>query len=117
MSCRENMNECGNMNDRYNMSDRSSMNGRNGMRPCRRDLLNAINEASFAVDDVKLFLDTHPANQEAMEFFQENVRKRNQLLEEYSRFYGPLIVDFADMSCTDRWNWIQEPWPWQEGGC
>ena len=48
------------------MNDRDNMNGRNNMRPCRRDLLNAINEASFAVDDVKLFLDTHPTNQEAI---------------------------------------------------
>ena len=26
----------------------------------RRELLNYINEISFAVDDTKLFLDTHP---------------------------------------------------------
>ena len=40
-------------------------------RPCRKDLLDWINVVSFAVDDVKLFLDTHPCNKEAMEFFDE----------------------------------------------
>ena len=29
-------------------------------RPCRTELLNHINAVSFAVDEVKLYLDTHP---------------------------------------------------------
>ena len=31
-------------------------------RPCKKDLLDHINAVSFAVDDVKLFLDTHPCD-------------------------------------------------------
>ena len=31
-------------------------------RPCKKDLLNKINVVSFAVDDVKLFLNTHPCD-------------------------------------------------------
>ena len=38
-------------------------------KPCRRELLEWINTVSFAVDDVKLFLDTHPCNAEALEYF------------------------------------------------
>ena len=34
----------------------------------RRELLNYINEISFAVDDTKLFLDTHPWDQNALLF-------------------------------------------------
>lgn len=30
---------------------------------CRADLLNHINEVSFAVDNVKLYLDTHPCDE------------------------------------------------------
>lgn len=93
------------------------MNERNNMKPCRRDLLREINEVSFAVDDVKLFLDTHPCDEEAMMYFQEYSQKRNELLKKYSKLYGPLTVDLVDMSCTEYWNWISEPWPWQEGGC
>jgi len=44
-------------------------------------------------------------------------RERNLALKEYARIYGPLTVDTAEDICTDRWNWINEPWPWQEGGC
>ena len=66
----------------------------------RRELFEYINQISFAVDDVKLFLDTHPGNQKALEYFQN----------------GPLTVDTVSEN-SDCWNWINEPWPWQEGGC
>lgn len=50
----------------------------------RRELLNYINEISFAVDDTKLFLDTHPWDQNALLFFNECSRKRNEALREYA---------------------------------
>ena len=86
-------------------------------KPCRKDLLQWINVVSFAIDDVKLFLDTHPCDQTALAYFQEYSRMRNEALKEYAKYYGPLTIDTAAESCADRWNWINEPWPWQEGGC
>lgn len=86
-------------------------------KPCRKDLLSRIYHASFAVDDVKLFLDTHPCDAAALEYFHEYSKLRNQSLREYAKYYGPLTIDTTVASCTDRWNWINEPWPWQEGGC
>lgn len=83
----------------------------------RLELLNRINEASFAVDDVKLYLDTHPWDDEALVYFQEYSRKRNEALKEYAKCYGPLTVDTAVHSGAERWDWVDEPWPWQEGGC
>ncbi len=85
--------------------------------PCRKDLLQKINEASFAVDEVKLFLDTHPYDEEAMEYFQKYSRIRNEAMKLYAEHYEPLNIDTAVYSCDNRWNWIDEPWPWQEGGC
>lgn len=85
--------------------------------PCRKDLLCLINRVSFAVDDVKLFLDTHPCDANALSYFHEYSKLRNQALKEYAKYYGPLTIDTTMTSCTDRWNWINEPWPWQEGGC
>ena len=83
----------------------------------RRQLLNHINQVSFAVDEVSLYLDTHPCDTEALEYFRKVSSQRNEALKEYSAAYGPLTIDTADASCTERWNWINEPWPWQEGGC
>ena len=45
-------------------------------RPCRRDLRHYIDVVSFAADDVKLFLDTHPDCREALEFFDDCQAKR-----------------------------------------
>lgn len=85
-------------------------------KPCRKELLDWINVVSFAVDDVKLFLDTHPHNKEALEYFEEFKEQRVQALKEYAKYYGPLTID---TTCTpaECWAWIDEPWPWHEGGC
>lgn len=85
--------------------------------PCRNDLLKHINEVSFAVDDVKLYLDTHPCDEKALAYFEKYSRMRNEALREYAENYGPLTVDTAIYSDSENWNWIDEPWPWQEGGC
>ena len=82
----------------------------------RRELFEYINQISFAVDDVKLFLDTHPENQKALDYFQKYKEKRIEALKEYAEVYGPLTVDRVSEN-SDCWNWINEPWPWQEGGC
>lgn len=86
-------------------------------RPCRKELMERINTASFAVDDVKLFLDTHPCDEEALAFFHKYQKIRKAALKEYAECYGPLTIDTVNANDCDRWNWINEPWPWQEGGC
>ena len=37
----------------------------------RENLLNRINEVSFAVNDILLYLDTHPKCKEGFAFYQE----------------------------------------------
>ncbi|MEF9840715.1 MAG: spore coat protein CotJB [Lachnospiraceae bacterium] len=86
-------------------------------QPNRKEMLQWITTASFAVHDVTLFLDTHPCDVHALAYFQEHSKHRNQALKEYAKYYGPLTIDTTMTSCGDRWNWINEPWPWQEGGC
>ena len=83
----------------------------------QRTFLNYINEISFAVDDTKLFLDTHPWDQNALLFFNECSRKRNEALREYASAYIRLrsILQLPVSLITV--SWINEPWPWQEGGC
>lgn len=82
----------------------------------RRELLDEINKFSFAVNDVTLFLNTHPDNQEALEYFEKCNKKRQSALRKYADQYGPLTLDSA---CTEAecWSWNQSPWPWQKGGC
>lgn len=46
-------------------------------RPCKAELLDWINTVSFVCDDTKLFLDTHPCNTEALEFYEEFKKSKN----------------------------------------
>lgn len=61
----------------------------NDNKPCRQELMNRINAASFAVDDVKLFLDTHPCDKDAMEYFEKYQEMRKCALREYAKYYSP----------------------------
>lgn len=83
----------------------------------RMELMNQIYRLSFMVDDIKLYLDTHPDDTEALACFGEYSKLRNQSLKEYAKYYGPLTADLAMESCEEHWNWVSNPWPWQEGGC
>ena len=79
----------------------------------REQLMDTINEVSFAVDDIKLYLDTHPDDKKALEFFKEKVMIRNEALKEYAAQYGPLTIDTAEETCSRQWDWVMQPWPWE----
>ena len=84
----------------------------------RCQLLGEINEVSFAVNDLHLYLDTHPCDEKALTCCSEMIRKRKQLLKEYAEMYGPLTTDSADLTDCDRWKWMEQPFPWEkEGAC
>lgn len=84
--------------------------------PNRESLLNTINEHSFAIDDLLLYLDTHPDDQEAMRHFHEQLDRRKEALSLYAANYGPLTIDTADDTNSCSWEWAMQPWPW-EGSC
>lgn len=79
----------------------------------KQDLMRQLNEASFAMDDVLLFLDTHPCSPNAMQYYQKAVSMRKNAMEAYERQFGPLMVDSVT---GNDWDWVTEKWPW-EGGC
>lgn len=80
----------------------------------RDQLMKIIYETSFALDDVRLFLDTHPRDKEALEYYETYRELREQAVETYIECYGPL--SWYDKESSDVWTWIDEPWPW-EGVC
>ena len=54
------------------------------MKECRRSksqLMQLINEVSFAVNDMNLYLDTHPDDKSAMEFMCDKIRIREEALK------------------------------------
>lgn len=82
-------------------------------QPCRKELLCRINEVSFAIDDLQLFLDTHPCDQRALDDTHMLVEERKKLLETYAKNFGPLTIDSTADSGSDSWTWATQPWPWE----
>ena len=80
-------------------------------------LLKKIDETSFAVTDIHLYLDTHPCDEKALAYYMEMADKRRELMKEYALTYGPLTIDDARYTSKDTWEWIKQPFPWErEGG-
>jgi len=74
-------------------------------------LFRFITEVSFAIEDVVLYLDTHPCDQNALQYYEQYKNMRRQAMEEYTRMYGPLCS--KDVTIGNSWTWIREPWPWE----
>ncbi len=79
----------------------------------QQTLMKQLNEASFAMDDVLLFLDTHPDDANALQYYRQVSAMRKNALDAYQQQYGPLLVDCVT---ANKWNWVTQTWPW-EGGC
>ena len=90
----------------------------------RCTLLQQINEISFVVNDLNLYLDTHPTDASALEEFSQAMAKRRQLLDAFAKEYEPLTLNFV---CPDTNNkseshtkypgqkhftWSDGPLPW-----
>lgn len=73
-----------------------------------------IDRISFAMDELRLFLDTHPRDKKALAAVGELGEKRREKLEQYRELYGPM--DAYSAGGSDSWNWLRQPWPWEKEG-
>lgn len=83
-------------------------------------LLNCINEVSFAVSDILLYLDTHPDDRAALAYSREMIATRKEAMAVYTRRFTPLTIDSTNDAESCRWEWVMQPWPWEpmaKGGC
>lgn len=76
-------------------------------------MIRQLSEASFAMDDVLLFLDTHPGHPEAMEYLRNMAAARKAAIQALEKQGGLL---FAEDQAFSGGSWVTERWPW-EGGC
>lgn len=81
----------------------------------RLELIRKIDEHSFCMDDIRLFLDTHPCNMAAIADFNKHKEHRDKLVREYVENFGPLNSYSRNVDSND-WLWVAYPWPW-EGAC
>ena len=75
----------------------------------RERLMAQIHAVSFALDDVVLFLDSHPSEPEAVSLRKQLIEERKRLLKEYDEKFYSLTKDCEGL-------WTEGPMPW-EGAC
>lgn len=78
-------------------------------------LIVAIDKVSFMLDDLRLYLDTHPQDEKALLHYNACVARRKELVAEYTRLFGPLSFYCANDNFA-KWKWNDGPMPW-EGVC
>lgn len=78
----------------------------------KQGLLREIQVAKFALIEAQLFLDTHPCDQEAMDFFCCQKEKLDELLKCWEEVCPMIRKDDGEMC----WAWVDTPWPWQVEG-
>lgn len=81
----------------------------------KSQLLQEINTATFGIDDIMLYLDTHPHDTAALAKYHEYVHCREEALKAYVCQYGPMTKE--QVTADSVWTWINEPWPWEGGIC
>ena len=80
----------------------------------KKKLLRYIQEVSFAIDDVVLYLDTHPYDEEALKYYKKYKQLLEKVRAEYQKRFGPL--NHGTPQTSESYQWLDDPWPW-EGGC
>ena len=73
--------------------------------------LNQLRALDFVIQELGLYLDTHPNDSEAFALFQNYVELEKTARESYVEEHGPLTQNDAAMD--DTYTWGKGPWPWQ----
>ena len=75
---------------------------------CRR-LMQSVSEASFFMQDLKLYLDTHPDDDTAIEMFREACRQYKACKEAFEENCYPLTP--CGSRDDNNWDWLCGAWP------
>jgi len=78
----------------------------------REKLLKRLQVCDFVLNETALFLNTHPDDKAALEYYKKYMEMERESRAEYVKKYGP--VSRTEYDGGPRWNWIDNPWPWEE---
>lgn len=77
----------------------------------QRELFQKIQILGFVVHDTALYLDTHPMDQAALNYYHHYRALLNMAVAQYTDCYGPLTM--TSVVSENNWTWIDQPWPWE----
>ena len=59
----------------------------------RQRLLKRLQVCEFTLDDVRLYLDSHPCDRAALEYYKKHLEMRNKAYQDYIEKFGPLMAN------------------------
>jgi len=65
----------------------------------------------FAIQELALYLDTHRDDSEALELYRSYQQMYMKCSQKWGNHHGPLNHHTA--SDSKRYNWLDDPWPWE----
>lgn len=77
----------------------------------RKQMLEWVQMLGFCVVDMQLYLDTHPEDKEAFEYFEEVVEMYEKAVKKFEENFGPLTAKSSVMH--GKWTWSDMPLPWE----
>lgn len=77
----------------------------------RREMIDQIRSYDFAINELALYLDTHPEDQKALCLHNKYCKQVKELKDKYQKVYGPLTINYP----CNKWRWLEMPWPWERG--
>ena len=84
----------------------------------REEMMTELSAISFMLNDLTLYLDTHPDCPNGTPLFHELLAKRLELLSEFAQRFYPLthLSMVTGEFDENRYGWSEGPMPW-EGAC
>jgi len=81
-------------------------------------LMLEIQEVSFVLDDIRLFMDTHPEDKNGLELMKTMLKRRKELLKNFALKFYPLTMDcmaeiYDAYPSSECYCWPQGPKPWE----
>lgn len=73
--------------------------------------LSEVQVLAFAVQELALYLDTHPEDMEALELYRQYQQLYRKSAQEYAQNIRPL--NHTAPAQGDAYAWLDDPWPWE----
>lgn len=79
----------------------------------QRKAYSDIQKLSFVLLEANLYLDGHPDNREALEYYNRTKEQLDAITAKYQQKYGMLTASNTGGGEINEWNWVTTSWPWQ----
>ena len=76
-------------------------------------LLSELMALDFAIDELGLYLTTHPEDTEVLNLYWSYIKLGREGREAYEKQYGPILQ--TDVT-PGSFKWLNDPWPWDLEG-